>query len=249
MLWTLRTFLEFVQYRGIPATAPISVIVDEIAYILNMSTSRERLLVQDMEELIRQIARSHMLWLTLGHQAMDQIPEELKPTLMSMGIQLLGYTTSPKSAMEYAERYAKFDPTRAKAYRPIHQTSFGVTTVIGDEPIYMTYEEQRRQASYRFMELKTFEFLLAATEAEGQAANSVRKISTAGLDVDPWTGKRRHVNKPKVEKVRRGLAKRSGVPLEERAILPDDPAIRATYETDQRKAPNPYLRQAVPLPE
>lgn len=189
MIWALNTFLEYVKYRGEDREHPISLIIDELAYILALSTSDRDLLVGDLEELINKTARNNSVWLTLAHQEMteNQVPKRLRPTLMSMGNHIIGALSEPATALDFAQR---FDPYNAywehhtdKVWMNV-ENGFRTSSPmpIDERPIYHTAPHQQIINSQKYLELKPFEFLVAACLKEGSRPTSVRKINIKKLD-------------------------------------------------------------------
>jgi len=110
MLWVFSFLMDFIKARGAGRHAPISVVVDEISYLLSQRSSQGDLMTADLDDLINKIARNNMVWLTLAHQEMSQLGEQIQKTLLSMGTQILGVTSDLEAATILAQRFYRYRP-------------------------------------------------------------------------------------------------------------------------------------------
>lgn len=207
ILWTLTNFLDYVKRRGPTRAQPISVIIDELAYLLALNSSGHDLLSQDMDELINKVARNNNLWLTLAHQEMYQVPEKIQKTLMTMGTQIIGVTTDEEAALALSKRFRRYDPYWVKKYEPIRERG----QVIDYRSTEYSPTEQTILGSRLFSDLRKFRFQVAVSEEEGSVGTRLREISIDWLDPGQY------VNEPMVNQIRQGLAKRCGLPIKETA--------------------------------
>lgn len=237
LLWALTTFLEHVQMRGIGRNQPISLILDELSFFLNLQGGD--LLTDDFDDLINRIARNNDLWLTLAHQEMYQVSDRMKDTLMSMGTQVIGYTTKQETALDFAAKFGTYNPYRIKDSRAVyrhdrHRFSDVVTTKVIDQTlVYFTAQEQLIEQSEQFRDLLRFEFRVATSRGEGSSWGHLTTVrlpnEEAGFD-EIW-----------VKHARERLATRSGVPLTARTLSspPDEPTIASTAPRTAGKTPAP----------
>jgi hypothetical protein len=86
--------------------------------------------------------------------------------------------------------------------------------------VYYTLEEQDYMNSRHFTNLRKGEWLFAATEAEGEQAAALIRVSTKGLDPGEYESQ----NKNLIERLRSYLMERDGIPLPKvaPAVLPPD---------------------------
>ncbi len=73
LLWSFGYLMDFIKHRGPGRHKPLSLVIDELTYLLSPATLHSDLLSADMDELINRIARNYMVWLTLAHQEMYQV--------------------------------------------------------------------------------------------------------------------------------------------------------------------------------
>ncbi|MCL5960831.1 MAG: ATP-binding protein, partial [Chloroflexi bacterium] len=130
LLWSFGYLMDFIKRRGPGRHKPISLIIDEITYLLSPATLHTDLLAADLDELINRIARNYMVWLTLAHQELYQVSEAIQKTLLTMGTQIFGSTTDLEAALSLSRRFFRFDPYRVKKTEPVYSTSFGISSVI-----------------------------------------------------------------------------------------------------------------------
>ena len=182
MIWLYNYLLEFIRRRGPGRHKPISLIIDELTYLLQFETLRTSLLAQDLDELINRIARNYSVWLTLCHQEMYQLPETIQKTLMTMGTQILGVTTDTESAVEVARRFVRFDPQLVKKYEPVYNSSMGVLSVIDYRSVEFSIEEQELLNSFRLLDLSRYHFLVSSASVEGTPGSGWQPVSIEGFD-------------------------------------------------------------------
>jgi hypothetical protein len=79
--------------------------------------------------------------------------------------------------------------------------------VVERRPVEFTTEEQSLLASYKYQDLKKFEFLVRLPQGEGDMRGGVTKVSIAGLDPGHFP------NEELVGRARAMLMKRDGIPI------------------------------------
>lgn len=114
MLWIFSSLRDFVLYRG-TGGSPISIIVDELSSMMNLSdTSGTSLIAKDLDRLLNTIMRRHNLWITFAHQAMNQFPDSIQALLLGMGTQVMGRIDNMDDALHLAKSFFPVDPLKTK---------------------------------------------------------------------------------------------------------------------------------------
>ncbi len=215
LLWVYASLLTFIKQRGHGRHTPISLIIDELSFLVGSAAVNTDLLAADLDELINRISRSHAVWLTLAGQELFQLPEQLRQTVLSTGTVLFGQTSDYQTAEELARRYYTYDPYKVKKYEAVH----GVVEPVGSRYLsspavhgivdWRTTEfspwEQNYLHSRHFLTLPAFHFLLGRSRREGQLPTHLEPISTAKLDPGQFPDTRH------VECLRSQLMVRDGV--------------------------------------
>lgn len=116
MLWVLKSLISFLDAGGSDGQ-PVSIYIDELSSIYNTS---DNAISQEMDELLNNISRRNNLWVTVAHQECYQFEERTIETLMSMGTQIIGVTSDPRSAMMYADRFDNIDVDMVKKEKPVY---------------------------------------------------------------------------------------------------------------------------------
>lgn len=242
MLWAYNYFMEFIKARGAGHRhTPVSLVIDELASLLNAQSLTGNLFAQDLDELINVIARNYRVWLTIAHQEMFQLDERTQKTLMTMGTQIFGSTSDMDAALSLARHFFRIDPAKVKRYEPVYSSYQGVTEVIDERPVEYTIEEQQYLKSYEVKDQPAFHFLVRAAPREGDVTGSVHPITIRNFDKDMW------VDEELVARARRILAKRQGIPVADalaeiearlpttnnRASASEKPATMNRYATKQ----------------
>lgn len=182
-LWVFTTLVDFLKSRGFAGREqPVSLIVDELTYLLSLDPRHTQLLAADFDDLINRVARNYGVWLTLCHQELYQVPEDIQKHLMTMGTQVLGKTTEYETALYLAERFYPYDPLRIKKTEPIYMSSMGVERVIDERTVEFTIQEQQQLNSQIFLRLPPFHFLLAASKREGAVGTRLQHVSIERFD-------------------------------------------------------------------
>src|SRR5579871_2969858 len=130
VLWAYRYLLEFLERRGPGRHRPVSLVIDELSYLLSLQTLHGSLLEAELDTLINRTSRAYGIWLTICHQELAQLPEGVQANVMSMGTQILGSTSNPETARALARHFLRFDPYWVKKREPMYSTSYGLTSVI-----------------------------------------------------------------------------------------------------------------------
>lgn len=178
LVWSFNYLMDFIKHRGAGRHKPISLIVDEITYMLSSATLHTDILAADMDELINRIARNYMIWLTLCHQELYQVNETIQKTLLTMGTQIFGSTTDLRAALELSRRFFRYDPHWVRKYERVYRDGF----VIDHTSVEFTMEEQAYLEALRFLDLPRYHYLVSPSPMEGTMPTSLYPVSIAGID-------------------------------------------------------------------
>lgn len=210
MLWTYNYFMEFIKHRGAGHRhKPVSLVIDELASLLNAQSLSVNLFSQDLDELINVIARNYRIWLTIAHQEMFQLDEKTQKTLMTMGTQIFGSTSDMDAALSLARQFFRIDPLKVKRYEPVYSSYMGMTSVIDERPVEYSIEEQEYLRSYQVKDQPAFHFLVRAAHREGDVTGGIRPITIKNFDKNIW------VDEELVAQARTLLSRRQGVVVEQ----------------------------------
>jgi hypothetical protein len=209
MLWAFIYFMEFIKQRGAGHQyKPVSLVIDELASLLNVQSLSANLFAADLDELVNVIARNYRVWLTIAHQEMFQLDEKTQKTLLTMGTQIFGSTSDMDAAVSLARHFFRVDPYKVKRYEPMYASYQGISEVIDYRPIEFSIEEQQVLKSYQIKDQRAFHFLVRPAPGEGDVTGGVHPITIRNFDRDIW------VDEELVGEARALLSKRCGVPIE-----------------------------------
>lgn len=200
LVWSFNSLLEFIKHRGAGRHKPLSLIIDEITYMLSSASLHSDILAADMDELINRLARNYMIWLTLCHQEMYQLSEPIQKTLLTMGTQIFGSTTDLQAAIEISRRFFRYNPAWVRKYQPVYDRGM----VIDHTSQEFTMDEQAYLQSLRFIDLPRYHYLVAPSPMEGTMPTNLFPVSIAGIDPDMY------VNEPLVAEARVTLMQMRG---------------------------------------
>jgi hypothetical protein len=145
--WTFSNLFEHIKLRG-RRPRPLAVLIDEIPAFTQKVFSGANPLAQELDTFINQYMRAHNIWLTCIHQELNQLDEQLRNTLLSLGTYIIGGTSSMDSARVLADALFLRDPMWVKHYRRVWASSQQPRTretlhfVIDEEPEFMPLIEQ-----------------------------------------------------------------------------------------------------------
>jgi hypothetical protein len=206
MHWVFDSFFSFIKYRGPGRWAPISFVVDELANLSHSQVKNESPFAKSLDELINVYARNCMVWLTLCHQELFQLEERIRPTLMSLGTQILGVTSDRDAALAMAKQLVPIDPDMVKRYDPIYASHMGLSEVIDTRPVTYTPQEQQFLASNKFTDKRLFEFLVRPAAAEGDITTKLYNVNIKNFDKGQWPDTKR------LSELRAQLSAQTGIP-------------------------------------
>jgi hypothetical protein len=262
MLWIFSLLYEFIKRRGRSAT-PFGVIIDEFAALTQQVTAGVNPLAVLLDEFINQYMRNNNIWLTVAHQSIYQIDEQLRNTLLSLGNYVIGRAATMEEARVLADVLFAKDVFRVKHHRKVwgkvdpppfpYRSSEYFTSaklenpnfpyfVLDTEPEFMPLEEQLELFAQQITKLRLFDFLLRPAEREGQISSSVIPISIANVVQDRETGAYLFPNQPVVARLRSLLRAKSGIPI---ATLLAEQEARC----HQRALQEPRDSGSLPAPE
>jgi hypothetical protein len=226
MLWIFLTLYEFLKQRG-RSDVPFVVTIDEFAALTQQVTAGVNPLAVLLYEFINQYMRNNNIWLTVAQQAIYQVDEQLRNTLLSLGNYVFGRVATMEEARVLADALFANDVYRVKHYRNVWgkvdlpPTRYGRISsyddngyfVLDREPVYMDLTDQLELSAQKLHRLRLFEFLLRPATREGEVSQSVIPISIANFLRDTENDEFQFPDQALVAKLRSGLAARSGIPI------------------------------------
>jgi hypothetical protein len=220
LLWVFTSLYEHIKRRGRRET-PLAVTIDEFSAMAYKVTDGTNPLAVMLDEFIQQYLRGQNIWLTISHQSIEQIDEQLRNSLFSLGTYMFGRAATMPEAWILADVLYKTDPYLVKHWRKVWGTepimlggryAGSVSVVIDHEPEFMPLEEQQERFAQTITEQGLFEFLLRPALQEGEVSHAVIPISIANLDRDEDTGEYQFPNAERVARLRHALEAQSGIP-------------------------------------
>lgn len=209
IVWVFAYLMEFIKRRGPGRHRPLSLVIDELTFLLGEADATFLPIVDDLEELIGRLARNHSIWLTLCHQELNQLNERVADLLMTLGTQIFGVTSEIAAAETVATRFYRFDPNMVKKTEPIYASYQGMSEVIDHRSVEFTRDEQTYLDALQLLDLPKFTFLAAIAQDEGSLPTSLQRLSIASIDAGQY------VDAERVERARRALVERDGRRVED----------------------------------
>jgi hypothetical protein len=248
LLWVFSSLFEFIKRRG-RREKPLALTIDEFSAMAAKVTGGTNPLASMLDEFIQQYLRGQNIWLTAAHQSVNQIDEQVRNSLFSLGTYMFGRTGTMSEARLVADLLYKRDPYFVKYWHRVWASEpvIGQTRIIGTNhfvidhrPEFMPLEDQQEVAARKIYELSLFEFLCRPALREGEVSKEVIPISIANLDRDEETGEYQFPDYDRVARFREALAAKSGIPAA--SILKElDVALPAPREA--RDGHVPRLRE------
>jgi hypothetical protein len=207
-------------------------------------------LAELLDEFIQQYLRGQNIWLTVAHQSINQIDEQVRNSLLSLGTYMFGRAATMPEARILADVLFKRDPYLVKHWRKVWMSGGSLhglplpAYVVDYEPEFMPLEEQQERFAQAITEQGLFEFLLRPAIREGEVSQSVVPITIANLDRDEETGEYQFPNHERVSLLRGALESQAGIPaatiLKELDMsLPVQKAATDGHSIRQREEPPP----------
>jgi hypothetical protein len=239
LLWVFSSLFEHIKRRG-RRERPLAITIDEFSAMAYKVTEGTNPLAVMLDEFIQQYLRGQNIWLSVAHQSINQIDDQLRNKLFSLGTYLFGRATMPEARI-LADVLYKRDPMRVKHHRkvwgkvdpplltlgysrsgypryperyldsPRWEPTFPYY-VLDTEPEFMSLEDQQEEAARRIAELGLFEFLCRPAIMEGAVSNAVIPVSIVNLDRDAETGEYQYPHYERVARLQSALEARSGIP-------------------------------------
>jgi hypothetical protein len=237
LLWIFNNLYEHMKQRGRRETS-LGLLIDEFAALTQKVTADENPLAVLLDEFMQQYMRNHRIFFSCAFQSLNQIDEQLRNTVLSLGTLVVGRLATMEEARLLADVLFQKDPFRVKHYRkvwgkddppPLIPGMFRYQEeilrnrrqanptypyyVLDHEPEHMPLPEQLELAAQELRNLGVFHFLCRPALREGEVSQAVIPISIAGIVRDRKTGEYVIPDAELVEQVRSRLAKRSGIPV------------------------------------
>jgi hypothetical protein len=215
LLWTFSTLYEFIKTRS-RSDPPFGIIVDEFADLATKVENGTNPLATLLDEFIQQYMRNSNIWLTIAHQSVQQIDDQLRNTLLSLGTYLFAQPPTMEAARILADAVFLRDPYRVKYWRPVYGRFLPRgSTDIPEEPQFMPLEEQRELFAQQLRKLPAQQFLLRPAEREGVISTAVYPITIRGVDLDPVTNEYHYPDQTLLDTLYPKLAAKDGIPIQD----------------------------------
>jgi hypothetical protein len=218
LLWVLSSLYEYIRLRG-RRQCPLGVIIDEFASLCHKLPGGENPMAELLNDFINQYMRNHHIWLTVAHQSLYQLDEQLRYTLLSLGTYVIGRAATMSEARLLADVLYKTDPYLVKHWRKVWMSGgslHGVPLepyVVDYEPEFMPLAEQQERFAQAITKQGLFEFLLRPSLREGEVSQEVIPISIANTVLDPDTGEQQFPDQEAVARLSSLLATAAGIPI------------------------------------
>jgi hypothetical protein len=260
MLWLFDYFFHWCKTRG-RRSYPMALLIDEFASMTHKVFSGENPFAVEMAEFIQEYLRNSNILLTVAHQSIEQLDDQLRNTLLSLGTYMFGKAATMEEARVLADVLFQKNPYMVKYYREKWEwedrhywVRFGngysretrKQWVLREwEPTaYLSLEEQQELFSQRLTHLGLMQFMCRPALSEGTVSSEVMHLTIADIDRDEYPDQRQ------IAEVRAALAAQSGMPVEtilqeqEQRLLPirrtpppaQDGRERQTKSESQRKS-------------
>jgi hypothetical protein len=234
MLWLFDYFFHWIKTRG-RRSYPLALLIDEMASMTQKVFSGENPFAVEMAEFIQEYLRNSNILLTVAHQSIEQIDDQVRNSLLSLGTYIFGRPASLPEARALSEvLFFKRDPFLVKHMRkhvvfpPRLYGSPPLAPIIEEEPLFFPLEEQTELFVQHLTQLGLFQFLCRPATSEGAVSNDVFPLSIADIDRDEVTGDYQYPDLPRISEVRSLLAAQCGVPI--KTLLAEQDALRAAAQ-------------------
>ena len=258
LLWVFSSLFEYIKRRG-RIQQPLAITIDEFQAMAYKVTEGTNPLAQLLDEFIQQYLRGQNIWLTVSHQSIEQIDDQLRNTLLSLGTYLFGRAATMPEARILADVLYRTNPYVVKHWRKVWRSQPLIGTgghhtneyeVIDFEPEFMNLEEQQEEAK-RIAGLGLFQFLCRPAVREGEVNQEVIPLSIANLDGNEKTGQYQFPNYARVARLRAALEAQAGIPAESiikelESCLPPERRARTLLPSRQTRQQPTQVRQEKP---
>jgi hypothetical protein len=238
MLWLFDYFFYWIKTRG-RRSYPMALLIDEFASMTNKVFTGENPLAVEIAEFIQEYLRNSNIWLTVAHQSIEQLDEQLRNTVFSLGTYIFGRAPMPEARILADVLFSK-DPNKVKYWHRVWASEpvIGQTRIIGTNhfvidhrPEFMSLEDQLEEAANQITQLGRFRFLCRPATSAGAVSNDVFPLSIAEIDRDAVTGDYHYPDLPRISEVRSLLAAQSGIPA---AAIPKELGVALPPERRDR---------------
>jgi hypothetical protein len=218
LLWVFSSLYEYIRLRG-RRTHPLGLIFDEFASLCHKLPGGENPMAELLDDFINQYMRNHHIWLTVAHQSLYQLDQQLRNTLLSLGTYVIGRAATMSEARLLADVLYKTDPYLVKHWRKVWMGGGSLhgrplePYVVDYEPEFMPLAEQQERFAQAITDQGLFEFLLRPSLQEGEVSQEVIPISIANAVVDPDTGEQQFPDQGAVATLRSLLSAHTGIPI------------------------------------
>ena len=246
LLWVFSSLYEYIRVRG-RRQHPLGLIIDEFASLCHKLPGGENPMAALLDDFINQYMRNHHIWLTVAHQSLYQLDEQLRYTLLSLGTYVFGRAATMSEARLLADVLYKTDPYLVKHWRKVWMGGGSLhgrpldPYVVDYEPEFMPLVEQQERFAQAITKQGLFEFLLRPSLWEGEVSQEVIPISIAHTIRDPDTGEQQFPDQEAVARLRCLLATAAGIPIT-RLLAAQD--ARLAQGQQPQKGALPQGRQA-----
>lgn len=187
VMWVFRLIVDAVKRRGVGKhLAPVSLVIDELTFLVGGDRADTALLTSDLEELINRLSRNSNIWLTLALQELHQLAPGLAATFMTLGTMVLGSTSSVDTADVLVRRFHAYNPDLVRKTEPMYASSQGEPIVVDYRSVEFTLEEQRAMAARTFQQVEPLTFLVGLSTREGHLPSRLHHMSIQQADAGKW---------------------------------------------------------------
>ena len=210
LLWVFSSLVEWIKLkRGIGRHIPLSLVIDELTFLVGNREQKNDVLAQDLNQLVSVISRNAQIWLTLMSQELNQFSYEMQDVLLTLANQFFGVTSDPKAAAKIAKRYYGYNPGWIKRTERVWGSSPYKGDYVRDlRFIEYSVQEQEELNTRRFLVLPRLTFLAGISLNEGQLPTDLQHLSIEQLDTGQYP------NMALIRNVQAHLMRRDGLGIE-----------------------------------
>lgn len=204
----LYSFPPYLKARGSGRHQPIGLMIDEISIFYQDSPEAMKVFAHRFGELVHVLRRQYGIHpLTVLHQSVAQLHEDIAAHLAALGNQIIGKPADYESALLLAEQLFPYQ-TFVKRYEPMYANIPDAGPQIIDvRPQEYTRQEVLHQQALNLLRLKKLHFLTRLTTTEGGGQGPLRTMDITSL-LGPWP------DLSKLNELCRQLAAKSGVAID-----------------------------------
>src|SRR5918997_4814553 len=117
MLWLFDYFFSWLKTRG-RRSYPLALLIDEFASMAHKEFTGENPFAVEMAEFIQEYLRNSNILLTVAHQSIEQIDDQVRNALLSLGTYIFGRAPLPEARILADLLYSR-DPMRVKYWHRV----------------------------------------------------------------------------------------------------------------------------------